>query len=130
MAVVLSDLKQLLGTPDVDDSAVQLFATQGELVVAQQLADTDLADAVKDLIALYLAAHFAVLANESGGIKIKKIGMSEDHYRGVAADKVGYLQTRFGQQAIAFDTSGTLVAMSQQWAGRAVVETIRRDDCE
>jgi hypothetical protein len=125
MAVTLSELKRLLGTPSVSDDSVQLFATQGGLIVSELLGDSGLSTDRLDLIELYLAAHFAVLADEFGGRKVKKMGQSEDHFRGVAADKVGYLQTRFGQQACSFDTTGTLTAQSQQWNARAVVENVK-----
>jgi hypothetical protein len=125
MAVTLSELKRLLGTPDVDDASVQLFATQGELVVAEQLASSGLSSGTLAVIELYLAAHFAVLADEHGGLKVKKIGQSEDHFRAPAADKVGYLTTRFGQQACAFDTTGTLTTQSQQLSGRAVISNVK-----
>lgn len=61
-------------------------------------------------IELYLAAHFAALMDERGGLTRSMQGDASETYSDIY-DK-GFRSTRFGQQAIVLDQSGTLAAVS------------------
>lgn len=122
--VDLDELKTLVQSP-VKAAQLQLFATHGEQVTQDHLgAETTLTIDQKNMIALYLAAHFYTLSHDHGGIKRRRIGESEEEYKSVAADKVGFLSTSFGQQAVALDTSRTLLNSSYQWSADVAFESI------
>lgn len=63
-------------------------------------------------IETYLAAHFATLATERGGLRKQQIGESSETYTSISEKFMGFLTTRFGQQAVALDKSGTLAEMA------------------
>lgn len=125
MAVSLTELKRLIQSPNATDDDVQIYATHGQLVVTEYLAGSTLSTAIQNQIALLLSAHFAVITREYGGLRRAKKGESEEQYQPIASDKVGFLTTRFGQQACALDTTGLLTSMSQQWNSAAIIEAIR-----
>jgi hypothetical protein len=72
--------------------------------------DTD----VLAYIALYSAGHFYVLSVEGGGITYARVGMSEERYKSFGYETYGFMTTRFGQMACAYDSSGTLIALSKK----------------
>lgn len=114
MPATLAQLKTVTGATQ-SDLDLQLYLDQGALIVSEYLSGSDatvLGDSVKDSIALYVAAHFWVLSYEGGGITHSKVGQSEEKYRGVASDKVGFQTTRFGQMACAMDSTGILAQKS------------------
>ena len=111
MAVEELDVVNLLGGPSETGglSLVPYLAT-AQLVVAEDLAEVTLTEDRKDQITLYMAAHFATLVIEKGGLIRDEMGESEQEYRRIPAGVLGYNATRFGQQALALDTSGILAA--------------------
>ncbi len=82
------------------------FMQAAALLVAEDLAGSGLTVARKQLIELYLAAHFTAVSEERGSLKSIKIGESEESFGGDFTTGLGL--TRFGQMAILFDVSGTL----------------------
>lgn len=110
MAISTSSVKSILGNEydSVEDSDLAEFVSAAELVVTEDLAGVSLSISRRELITKYLAAHFAVLTLERGGLVRQEIGESSDTYKEGSNTQMGYLMTRFGQQAIALDTSGTL----------------------
>ena len=91
------DLPMLIATTLVDDN----LASSGQSVAA-----------LKN-IELMLAAHFTLLTVENGPLAKKTIGgdTSEGYHQ---VYKGGLLSTRFGQQAVAMDTSGVLAELSDR----------------
>lgn len=85
------------------------FIASADLIVSENLAGLGLSDDRLKQIELYLAAHFVAVTEERGGLKSKKIGEASEGY---AISGRGFSLTRFGQQAIDFDTSGTLKGIS------------------
>ena len=81
------------------------------LVVDTHLSGAGLVHDVLRKIELYLAAHFTALTEEGGGITRSKIGDSDESYANVY-DR-GFASTRFGQTALALDSSGILAKVSQ-----------------
>lgn len=112
-SVSVSDLKALVGTQS-PDAAVQLFATLAEDVANDLLSGQGYNDARLGRIALFLGGHYWVLSRERGGLRAAKVGMSEDMYVGTDKSQVGFMSTRFGQQACVLDTAGVLQSASQQ----------------
>ena len=66
---------------------------------------------ILEKIELYLAAHFVALTEEQGGITRSKLGDADESFANVY--EAGFKSTRFGQQALALDTSGILVRIAQ-----------------
>jgi hypothetical protein len=85
-----------------------------DLMVTENLANAGLSAARQRMITLYLAAHFATLTLEKGGLTHKEVGESVEKYASINSTKggQGLGATLWGQQAIAFDTSGTLASMA------------------
>lgn len=83
------------------------------LMVTEDLATSGLSDDRKRLISLYLAAHFSILTLERGGLTHYEVGESVEKYPGVAGSAQGLNATKWGQQAVALDTSGTLALNAQ-----------------
>jgi hypothetical protein len=103
--------------PSDRESGLVLHVNAAHVIVSEQLESKGLSEARLTLIEQYLAAHFAVIAEERGGLTSSQIGESRDSYIGGGNSQVyaggGFSLTRFGQQAMGFDTSGTLTAMSK-----------------
>lgn len=97
---------------DKTDGDLQIFCDMAQLVRTEDLTSSGLSDARLDLIELQLAAHFATLSIEFGGIQAWDNGAANEKYKQIEASAMGYASTRYGQQAIALDTSGTLVTIS------------------
>lgn len=89
------------------------FITTAVLLVTEELANANLSQDRLDQIKLYLAAHFATITSERGGLASQKIGPSEDRYTQSSRDlpTAGIGSTRYGQQAISLDSSGKLAAL-------------------
>ncbi len=62
--------------------------------------------AVLAKIELYLAAHFVALTEEQGGLTRSKFGDADESFANIYEQ--GFKSTRFGQQALAIDTTGIL----------------------
>lgn len=73
---------------------------------------TGLSEATMRSLELLLAGHFAVLGWEKGPLAAVRIGEAQERYHDIY-DK-GLSATRFGQQAILIDTTGTLGEMSRK----------------
>ena len=81
------------------------------VLVDTYLAASGLSESVLEKIELYLAAHFVALTEEGGGITRKKIGDADESYANIFEE--GFRSTRFGQNALALDSSGTLASVTQ-----------------
>lgn len=91
-------------------SGVQIAIDVALNFVASTLTGSGLSQATLDYIALYLACHFAVLTAQKGPMMEDRIGEVTERYHNIYGK--GLLATRFGQQAIALDTTGTLSALA------------------
>lgn len=119
MPVNAADIRRLVPVPsDRTDEDLQPFLDAASLIRTEDLSSSGFSVTRLDMIELYLAAHFTVVAVEFGGLRSWQTGQSKEEYKGVQFDKVGIESTRWGQQAIALDTTGTLIATTQT-KGRA-----------
>jgi len=87
------------------------YLESAQVLVSEQLQGKGLTDATLDQITIYLAAHFAVIGLARGGLRSKKIGDAAESYRTPGDKDVGFKATAFGQQALIFDTTGTLSSL-------------------
>lgn len=87
-----------------------LFISQANLMVTEELSSIGFSDDRLALIETYLAAHFAALVIERGALASIAIQDVKDAFHDVYSEGLG--STRFGQQAMMLDTSGTLVRLS------------------
>lgn len=102
------DVRALLG---VDASVdVAFFVTTANTVVDELLLSSGLTEATLKLIETFLAAHFYVLTNEGGARASETIGDATERYHNTYTK--GFGSTRFGQQALVLDTTGTLAEES------------------
>jgi hypothetical protein len=112
-----ADLKNILEVPTaVADPILQAFLDDANLVVTEDLAGKGLTSARLTAIEKYVAAHLATILFERGGLVSSKNGDSQDNYVALSpmgnAAIMGYALTRYGQQAMMLDKSGTLKALS------------------
>lgn len=91
------------------------FISTADLIITEDLANAGLSTNRLTQIELYLAAHFVCITEERGGIKTEKVGDVSESYQPVAQGKDigGLATTRYGQQALALDVSGTLQKMGK-----------------
>lgn len=113
MPVATSRLRAYANLPPVDvvpDSTLQIFSDLATVIVVEDLQGKGLTDDRIDAIELNLAAHFAILSQERGGLIRQKVGQSEEEYAPVGGTSLG--STLFGRQAAALDSSGTLASLT------------------
>jgi hypothetical protein len=89
-----------------------LFLEMGNTLTDAKLGSSGLSNGILKMIELNLAAHFAVLSIEKGGITRQKAGESEEGYRQDFSSRPNLSMTRFGQQAVMLDTTGVLNSMN------------------
>jgi len=113
MPVDLEELKILVGSGS-NETVLPLFAKMGENAYNTILSEQEYNDLLRDMIMLNLAGHYYVVSQDKGGIVKMRVGTeSEDQYRQPASDKVGFMGTRFGQDAVVLDASGLLMRASR-----------------
>jgi len=78
--------------------------------VEATLTGVGLTEDILFLITQYLAAHFATLSREGGALATNSLGEATERYHNIYG--AGLKATRYGQQAIAFDVSGTLASLT------------------
>lgn len=101
-----ADVRALVEIPA--DVSTAPFITSASVITNLLLANSGLSEAVLTQVEIFLAAHYAVLVVEGGGLRRQTVGQSTDVYADISNKFIGLLSTRFGQQAIAFDSSGKL----------------------
>lgn len=114
MAITVAQVRAIAKLPAaayLPDENVQLYVDASNTVMADHFEDSELSDEKQELIALYIAAHFAVLTEEAGGLIGQTAGEASEKYQ---MQKMGYgfASTRFGQTAMALDTSGVLASLA------------------
>ena len=111
LRVTAVQVKDLVPTEILDRDIVSSYITMANTLVEEHLLAKGHSAKILALIELFLAAHFLLLAEERGGLIKTSLGDSaSDSMADVYG--VGFNSTRYGQQAITVDVSGTLAAMS------------------
>jgi hypothetical protein len=117
MAILSDDVRPLI--PDVSATDDISWAVEdANVIVTEILAPAGLTSVRQDLVAKYLAAHFIVVAKEKGGIVADRMGDASQTYTGNRSVQ-GLSLSRFGQQAITFDTTGELSKLDRSRVGQA-----------
>lgn len=121
MPVVDADVKEIIDT----ERDTTPFIETAQLIVDEDLADSELSTERLDKIVLYLAAHFVCITEEKGGLKSERLGEASSSYA-IPKQLAGYHMTRYGQQAMMLDTTGKLASDS---TGRlkALFQVIQQD---
>lgn len=107
--VTAQELQGIIEVPTELDLAP--FIATASLIVTEDLANQGLSAARLKQIELYLAAHFAAIKDEHGALKSSETLNAKETYGGSFTK--GLNLTRYGQQAIVFDTSGILANMAE-----------------
>lgn len=108
MAITVDDVKRVYPS----GSDLSGFVKTAEVVVDDQLSDKELSGDVLDQITIYLAAHFATVGLDKGGLRSKKVGEATETYRNPGDKDIGFRATSYGQTAMLLDTSGTLAGLN------------------
>lgn len=108
--VEASQVKELIETSKSDEIIDTNFIATASHLVDTHLVGKSLSDETLRQIELYLAAHFLTIAEEGGAIMRDAYGDASTLYADVYGK--GLSMTRFGQQAMLFDTSGTLAKLT------------------
>ena len=104
-----SDVRELV---DVDEATDIDWAVEAaEDVVTTHLASVGHSDSILSRITLFMAAHFVALASERGGLIRESTGVASANYANIYGE--GLRSTRWGQQALALDSTGTLANVTQ-----------------
>jgi hypothetical protein len=125
MTVTTADITAVIDT----NRNVQPFLDTASLIVSEDLQGKGLSSSRLDEITIYLAAHFVAITEEKGGLRREKTGDAEDAY--VTPTKVdsGLAMTRYGQQALILDSSGTLAKISAGSKLAARFEVLEQPRC-
>lgn len=105
------------------DADAGIAIETAELIVDEHLADQSYSTDKLKYIKLWLSAHFFELSWNHGGLVSKQVGDSKEEYNRMSSELGGFNATRYGQQALALDNSGSLatVGVSKQRAEFRVV---------
>lgn len=105
-------VKEIVEVPAaLSDATIERFMSDADLIVGEQLEGRGMSVARLESIARYLTAHFITVLVERGGLTSQEVDNARETY-GSPKEGAGLAMTRYGQQAIALDSSGTLKAMA------------------
>ncbi len=113
----VAEVKLVLEVPPaLTDQSIEAFIADADLIVTESLGGKGLSSARLATIEKYIACHLIVQLSERGGLTSSQNGESKDTYTPLSAmgnAKInGFALTRYGQQAMILDTTGTLKEMS------------------
>jgi hypothetical protein len=106
--VTAEAVKEVVSTSLSDDVVLTNHIDTANVLVDEHLGASGLSDALLQKIELYLAAHYVALTEEGGALTRDKIGDADQSYANIY--DMGLKGTRFGQQALALDSTGALSA--------------------
>jgi hypothetical protein len=104
-----TDVRAYVDVPS--DVLTTPYISAASVVADAYLSGSGLSEPILTQIEIFLAAHFATLAVERGGLTREQQGQSSESYQMVSTRQTGLASTRFGQQALALDSTGTLAAV-------------------
>ena len=106
--VTAAEVKNLYGKTNVSDSVItDIMIDTAHTLTDNRLSNKNLPADLLEKIELFLSAHFLAVSEERGALAESRLGEAESHL----AENIfgpGLSSTRFGQQAIALDPSGSL----------------------
>ena len=110
--VTEDDVQKILGSESGVD--LQLFIDVASRMVDEVFSGSSLSPSRLGDIELYLAAHLGALTEEGGGVTLQRTGQSSVQYSQLRGDNLKL--TRFGQMALALDTTGALASSTKEKA--------------
>jgi hypothetical protein len=110
--VTESQVRSVAGEPSSVDASSAISVAN--LIVDEELYDTTLSNDRLTMIELYLSAHFLVLTTREGPMAAQALGDATERYHNIY--QAGLMSTRFGQQAVLLDSTGTLAAIAAKAA--------------
>lgn len=117
MTVTAAQLRSFAGlqtdTTVLPDSTLNQYIAIATLIVTEDLEGSGYSSDRLDAIELNLAAHYAILGQERGGLIQQKIGTSEERYQLMSGSN-SLSSSRFGQVVSSLDTLGILAGMASQ----------------
>jgi len=99
-------VKEIVSTQLSDEVVDTNHIDTANLYVTEHLADSGLSEDMLAKIELYLAAHYVALTEEGGALTRDKLGDADTSYANIYEQ--GLKSTRFGQAALALDSTGAL----------------------
>jgi hypothetical protein len=116
--VTEQQVRDNLGLVAAETADLTIFIDNATMIVDEELVGKGLSDNRLKFIELHLESHFTVLSIEKGGLTRQKLDEAEEGYRQDFTSKPNLSMTRYGQQALALDTSGSLSKLDSP-AGKA-----------
>ena len=95
---------------ETDLTDIDAFLQSAAAITSEVLSSTSLSSDLKKEIERWLAAHFISMRDQR--VESEKTGDASFNYEGVTG--MGLKYTRYGQQAMALDISGSLDDLSKQ----------------
>lgn len=123
--VLDAEVKAVCAELDADASTTT-FITTAHIFVYESLSDKGMSETRLKQIELYLASHFAAITNPVASFE--SVGKVQESLQ-YKVD-VGLRFTKYGQQAIALDSSGTLSSMSDGKIRQAGMDWLGMTDNE
>lgn len=115
--VTQAEVEEIIDNPD--SIAMDAFITAANLLVTEKLGSAGLSAALLKEIERWLAAHFFAIRDPRA--KREEVGRSEIWYEGSWGRRLEF--TRWGQQVMVLDPTGTLAKLGLPGAKFAVVST-------
>ena len=109
--VTAEAVKEIIRTSLSNDVILTSQINTANIFVDEYLESSGLSDAMLTQVELYLAAHFVALTDEGAGLTRDKLGDADQSYANVYGQ--GLKSTRYGQTAMALDTTGVLANLTQ-----------------
>ena len=113
-----AEVKAIITTVKTDDE-VENFITPANLIVTDVLTGSGHSAALLKEIEKWLSAHFVAIDDKSARIVEEKAGDATNKYEGRTGMRLNF--TRYGQQVLLLDTSGSLADLGK---GPAEVKTL------
>lgn len=107
--VSAEQVKEVIETNLADATVLSSMIDTANLYVDTHLLSEGHSAQILTKIELYLAAHIVALTEERGSLKGSKLGDASEFLADVFSE--GFRATRFGQLAVALDTSGVLARL-------------------
>jgi hypothetical protein len=101
-----AEIKELVDT----DKDVGWAVEAATVLVDEHLVGIGISDSMLQRIELFIGAHLAELASAGAGIIRESTGVSSTTWANIYGE--GFRATRWGQQALALDFTGTLVGLT------------------
>ena len=108
--VTATTVREIITTSLTDEVINTNHIVTANIYVTEHLGTSGLSDAILGRIELYLAAHYVALTEEGGALTRDKLGDADTSFANIYDQ--GLKSTRFGQSALALDSTGILVGVS------------------